>query len=102
MKKIRDEFNKNGYVIVKFFSSKECKKFLKTIRRYANKEFAPIMNPDRLDFLIPQCLDIFKEKKYLGDKANLFKQMKKDTKYLRSIMVNKRIMKYLESIKKKN
>lgn len=101
-KNLKKNFEENGYLIIKsFFSKKNCNLFLKKVKNYANKDFAPIMNPDRSEFLIPQILEKINETKYLGDKANLVRSLEKDCNYFRSVMTDKKIMKILQSIKKK-
>mgnify|MGYP001353787353 CR=1 FL=1 len=98
---LKEKFENEGYIVIKkFYDSKDCDNFLNSIRKYANEDFAPIMNPDRPEFLIPQITDIINKKKYLGDKANLIKAIEKDCKYFRSIMIDKKIKKTLEKIKK--
>ena len=55
---MKRELEDNGYVILKkFYSRKNCDLFLKRIKQYSNKDFAPIMNPDREEFLISQSLN---------------------------------------------
>lgn len=43
-----DAFKRDGYVVIpNVFSDEDCDKFLRYIRRHANKDFAAIVNPDR-------------------------------------------------------
>ena len=86
LKKIINEFKEDGYTVVKnFFSKKECNKFMKIISKYAQKSYAPIMNPDRIEFLILQAnKDVIDNKKYLGKKADNIERMKRDCDYFRS------------------
>lgn len=100
---IKTIFENQGYYIYRnFLSPKECATFLKTIKKYANDACAPIMNPDRLNFLIPQTDFMFKDLNYLGEKANLVNSMQKDCKYFRSLMLNKKILNTLKKIKGKD
>ena len=59
------KFESEGYLIIKnFYPKTDCNFFLKKIRKYANQDFAPIMNPDRLEFLIPQINEKIHQFKY--------------------------------------
>ena len=95
-------FEKNGYLIVKnFFSKKKCNFFIKKIKKYASKDFAPIMNPDRFEFLISQITDKLDDIKYLGEKANFINSINNDCNYFRKVMLDKKLIKILEKIKGK-
>ena len=88
---IKKKFNDNGYLIIKkFFSKENCDNFLRKIKKYSNNDYAPIMNPDRIEFLISQTTDKLTNFKYLGDKANFINNMTKDTMYFRSVMLDKK------------
>ncbi len=100
-KNILNYFNENGYVIIKnFFNKKNCNKFKKIISNYANDGFAPIMNPDRSEYLISQITHKIEKINQIGEKANFVDNIKKDTEYFRSIMKNKKIIKLLSKLKK--
>lgn len=101
-KKIRKELEDNGYVILKkFYSNKNCNLFLKKIKQYSNKDFAPIMNPDREEFLTSQTVNKILSHKYLYQKTNYLNQIKKDCIYFRALMLNKKILNVLSKIKGK-
>ena len=101
-KKNRQNFEKNGYLIIKnFYSKKKCNVFLKKITKYANNDFAPIMNPDREEFLISQTINRILNFKYLGEKANFLNSMKNECDFFRSLMLNKKILNILNKIKNK-
>ena len=72
---------------------------MKIITKYANKDFAPIMNPDRLEYLISQLTKKIDSLKDLGAKANLINSLQKDCEYFRSVMLNPKILKLLSKIK---
>ncbi len=100
MNKIKKEFQDNGYVIIKnFFSKKKCEFFLKKISKYADKNFSAILNPDRQEYLISQSVHLIEKEKYLGDKCDLVYDIKKDCKFFRKQILNKKILKILRSIK---
>jgi len=101
-KKIKDDFNKNGFVIIKKFpTNKNCNIFLRKIKKYSNKDFSPIMNPDRKEFLIAQSNDKISNFKYLGEKANFLDQINKECAFFRSVMVNKKILNIITKIKQR-
>ena len=78
-KKVRKDFEEEVYIIIKnFYSKKNCNFFLKKIKKYANNDFAPIMNPDREEFLISQTINRILNFKYLGEKANFLNSMKNE------------------------
>ena len=100
--KIKRKFNENGYLIINnFYNKKKCDKFLKIIKKYSNKEFAPIMNPDRPNFLIPQITDKINSIQYLGDKANLLNELREDCKFFREVMLDSKILNILKKLRKK-
>jgi len=99
-KNLKNIFEDQGYYIYRnFLKPRECTAFLKTIKKYANAAYAPIMNPDRENFLIPQANFVLDKINYLGDKANFIDSMLKDCKYFRSLMLNKKILSTLKKIK---
>ena len=100
-KNLKKYFEDNGYIIIKSFFQKKSVKFLKIITKYANKDFAPIMNPDRLEYLISQLTKKIDSLKDLGAKVNLINSLQKDCKYFRSVMLNPKILKLLSKIKNK-
>lgn len=101
-KNIKSFFNENGYVVIKnFFSKKECSNFLEIISRYSSKGYPPIMNPDRLDFLISQSYKKIEQFKKLKDKVNFIRNLQNDANYFKSIITGKKILNLLKKIKKK-
>ncbi len=101
-KKIKFFFEENGYAIVKnFFSKKNCNKFLKKISKYSSEEYPPIMNPDRIDFLISQSNQKLEKIKKLKDKTKFIRDLQDDAKYFKSVITNKKILDLLRKIKNK-
>ena len=101
-KKVKKDFEEEGYSIIKnFYPEKKCNIFLKKIKKYANNDFAPIMNPDREEFLISQTINRILNFKYLGEKANFLNSMKNECDFFRSLMLNKKILNILNKIKNK-
>ena len=100
-KNIKKFFDENGYAIIKgYFNIKKCNFFIKKISKYANKDFAPIMNPDRIEFLAPQTSDNFLNLPSLTSKAIFFKSLIRDCQYFRSVITHDKILKLLKNIKK--
>ena len=101
-KKVRKDFEEEGYSIIKnFYPKKKCNIFLKKIKKYANNDFAPIMNPDREKFLISQTINRILNFKYLGEKVNFLNSIKNECAFFRSLMLNKKILNILNKIKNK-
>ena len=101
-KNIKNFFDDNGYVVIKkFFSPKQCDQFLKKITPLANKEYAPIMNPDREDFLITQVLDKVNSLTTLGEKTDFLNSLKGYNKFFRKIMLEKKTLNILKFLKGK-
>ena len=99
---VKKNFNQSGYhVLRRFYNKKKCDNFLKLISKYASKDFPPIMNPDRVEFLISQSLDKFLNLKNLKDKTSLYKNFIKDTDLIKKFMFDKKIYKVLNFIKGK-
>lgn len=101
-KQIKKFFEENGYVVIKnVFNKKKCANFLKLMSKYADKDFAPILNPDRKEFLIPQIVNIFNKLKNLSDKAKKILSIDDDCQYFRDVMYDNKIINLLEKIKNK-
>ena len=101
-KRVKKFFEANGYVVVNnIFNKQKCVNFLKLISKYADKDFAPILNPDRKEFLIPQIVHIFNKLKNLTDKAEIILNINNDCQYFRDVMYDKKIINVLEKIKNK-
>tara|TARA_B100000287_G_scaffold237920_1_gene223808 strand:- start:1045 stop:1830 length:786 start_codon:yes stop_codon:yes gene_type:complete len=101
-KKIKSFFNENGYVVIKNFYSKiKCDEFLKIITKYASKEYPPIMNPDREDFLISQSFKHIENLNNLRNQTLFVRNLQKDANFFRTIITNKKILDLLSKIKKR-
>ncbi|MDB3943905.1 phytanoyl-CoA dioxygenase family protein [Candidatus Pelagibacter sp.] len=101
-KNIKSSFNENGYAIIEnFFSKKECNNFLKVITKYSSKEYPPIMNPDRFDFLVSQSFEKIENFEDLKDKTNFIRNLLNDANYFKSIITSKKILNLLKKIKNK-
>ena len=102
LNELKKNFIDNGYCIVKkIVSDKQCDFFLKTISKYAIKDYPPILNPDRAEFLVPQSISKMQNLKSLKNKTKFLQDMEKDISIFRSFMVNKKIMRILKFIKSK-
>ena len=70
-------YDENGYfVYTKLVDISRCDQILASIRQHANKDFAAIMNPDRIDFLAQQSP--MENKKILQETATLMRNTMKD------------------------
>ena len=102
LNKVKSNFNQNGYYILRnFYTSNKCNDFLKLISKYASKDYPPIMNPDRIDFLISQSLDKFSVLKNLKEKTLFCKKLLKDINLIKKFMFDEKIFKVLNFIKGK-
>ena len=64
-------YKDNGYLVVDdILSEAECDKIIKKMERHANKDYAAILNPDRLEFLIAQSAENLENVNELPDKVN--------------------------------
>ncbi len=101
-KNIKPFFEENGYAIIKdFFSKKNCDQFLKIIYKYSTKEYAPIMNPDRVDFLISQSLQKIEKFNKLKEKTKFIRDLQNDAEYFKSVITDQKILNLLKKIKNK-
>ena len=66
-----DFYNENGYLVVdNVLSNEQCDKTILQMERHADKDYAAILNPDRLEFLIAQSAEKISKTKELPDKVN--------------------------------
>jgi ectoine hydroxylase-related dioxygenase (phytanoyl-CoA dioxygenase family) len=64
-------YEKNGYLVVdNILSDEECNRIIKKMERHANKDYAAILNPDRLEFLIAQSAETIQDVNELPDKVS--------------------------------
>ena len=70
-------YDKNGYFVYpKLVDMSKCNQMLESIRKHANKDYAAIMNPDRIDFLAQQSP--IKNEGILQETAILMRNIMKD------------------------
>ncbi len=102
LKDLKASFEKDGYYIIKdFWNLKKCNNFTKIIEKYSSLDFAPIMNPDRDDFLMAQCANKINDFKSLSEKTNFYKQLLKDSRVIKKFMFDKKILSILKYLKGK-
>ena len=102
LKDLKASFEKDGYYIIKdFWSLKKCNDFIKIIEKYSSLDFAPIMNPDRDDFLMAQCANKINDFKSLSEKTNFYKQLLKDSRGIKKFIFDKKILSILKYLKGK-
>ena len=102
LEKIKTEFETNGYYILRnFCKPKSCNNFLTLISKYASDEYEPIMNPDRVEFLLSQTTKKFDNFKNLRQKTYFFEELVKDAEKIKKFMFNDKLLKILKFIKGK-
>lgn len=95
-KEHRNFFDKNGYIVFRnAFSKKEMKVLDESISKFSDTGWHNIMNPDRIEFLISQCVQKLKRFKNLSDKISFFDKAKITSDLFRSYLVDKRVKKLL-------
>jgi ectoine hydroxylase-related dioxygenase (phytanoyl-CoA dioxygenase family) len=78
-------YNDNGYVVYKDLISHDTCDMVKTVMdSWATKEAPSVMNPDRLEYLVPQCYDNSEE--YLTDNVDKFERIQDTAKLMRGLM----------------
>lgn len=97
----KEFYDNNGYVILKgFFSEETCNRISEKMRYWGDKEYTSIMNPDRMEYLIPQC---FKNtKKYLTDNVDDIERAVETADIMKEIMLNSNFLEALNNITDKN
>lgn len=90
-------YNKNGFLILKEYFSKDfCNKIMNEMRYWADKEYSSIMNPDRIEYLVPQCFK--NNKKNLTDNVDDIERAINFSKIMRQTILNKRLLKKIDKI----
>jgi ectoine hydroxylase-related dioxygenase (phytanoyl-CoA dioxygenase family) len=93
---------KNGFVIINNALTKsECNYMNQEIRKYANHNFAAIMNPDRVEFLLAQSLSNLNEADSLPKKVNYVREAEMVATLMRSVMGNPKTLSCLEYLQKR-
>ena len=102
MQDLKKKFEEDGYLILKnFFNKKKLNKISKVLHFYGNKNFDGIINPDRPSFLISQSTHLIDKQKNLSNKIDIIEKIHKDSRFLREIILNKKILNLLTKIKGK-
>ncbi len=98
----KEFFNNNGYLVVEnVITHKECDKIISTIEQHADKDYAAILNPDRLEFLVSQSIQKITKNSELPDKVEYINKCIATSKFIRSYLKQKSVVKILESLKNK-
>jgi len=94
-----DFFNKSGFIVIKdMLTPEECAFFNSKIRAFANSDFAAIMNPDRVEFLLAQSHEKILSFETLSEKVMFIEEARVAAGYMRDIMRNPKAVKILEQI----
>ena len=92
-------YNENGYLIVNnVLSNTYCDSYLNQIKKHANSDFAAIMNPDRLDFLIAQTFENLIINLSLPERVDMVSNCRETSQITYEIMSNKLAVNILETL----
>jgi ectoine hydroxylase-related dioxygenase (phytanoyl-CoA dioxygenase family) len=98
-KKQYDFYWENGYLIVeKLVPKEDWQDLLENLRKFHDKDWASIMNPDRASFLMSQAIDHFPKNKKIKDKVDWFESVSLTALEVRNLMKNKAIVDVLEGL----
>ena len=74
-----NKYRSDGYLIIKnIISPDEALGFLTEIVGFANEDYAAIMNPDRLEFLLRRAYGSFEKFETLNQKIEYFRRCEND------------------------
>ena len=92
-------YKEYGYLIISdVLTSDEVEDYKAVIRKCANKDFAAIMNPDRLDFLIAQCHELIDVDWNLLEKLKFLSDCQEAVNYTTDLMKNHNAVYILETL----
>lgn len=92
-------YQENGFRIVRrVFSSDECNHILREIKKFADKDFGIIINPDRPKFLLAQGLGNMPVESELWQKVDFVEMAFSTSKLMRGVMTDPRLVSVLEEI----
>ncbi len=98
----KDFYYKNGYLVApRVFSNEESEAILNRLYKHANKDFAPILNPDRSEYLIAQIAQDFPVDYPLGERVDRIEEAVETAKIMRKIMKDSSIVSILETLQGK-
>ena len=103
LNKVHTNFYKeNGYLILRnIFSKSEMKNLNNSIKKFADKEWHNIMNPDRMEFIIAQSLEKLNSFNKINQRIDFILSAKKTADLWRKFLIEPRIKKILEQLTKK-
>lgn len=94
-----DFYQENGYFIIKdAITLEEADHYRERIRLHANSDFAAIMNPDRLEFLIAQSGWMFSGDSSLPDKVKYVEFCKETSQMTECFFKHPKIVSALEAL----
>ncbi len=98
-KKDKEFFFENGYLIIKsLFSKKECDKIYKSALNFANKDFAPLLNIHRNDFVMAQCADKISKIKSTIEKVKYIQHLQDSALIAKKYFIHPRLKTIFEFI----
>ena len=105
-----DSYNKDGYIVIEgLFSQEECDFMLNRMLHCADENFAAIMNPDRIDYLLAQTYSRLRSsfEKYLhgnmliGDLSDNLNKYVEIANLMRNILKDQRVGEILKTLQGK-
>ncbi len=98
-KKHSDYYHENGFIVFRnAFNKSEMSKLDNSISYFSDKEWHNIMNPDRAEFLVGQCIEKINKIKKFNEKINFIEKAIETASFYRSYLINKRVKKLLEKL----
>ena len=94
-----DFYWENGYLVVKGLVPKTVwGKLLENLRDFHDDKWSSVMNPDRIEYLIPQTLDMFPTDGRIKEQSEWVLYAMEVSKQVRKLMKDKRIAQTLEAL----
>ena len=95
-------FLDNGFLVVKnLISYEEADYYYFLSKKIADKNFSAILNPDRLSFLVSQCLHLFDSANSLTEKTESFDELYDIASHFRKLAEKNKCIRILENLKER-
>ena len=92
-------YKENGYLILRnIFSRLEMKSLDNSIKKFVDKGWHNIMNPDRAEFIVSQSFEKLYSLKNLNEKVNFVLSAQKTANLWRKFLIDPRIKKIIEQL----
>ena len=98
----KEYFLENGFVVIEnIIPPEEADYFYTMAKQVADNDFSAILNPDRLSFLLCQCLHLFQTKPNLSEKTECYDQLVHVADCFRKLAERKICLRILEGLKER-